>query len=432
MSQIQSVPELVGMLRRRALIIVFVALAGCIASVWFALSQPRAYEAVAVIQIEAPRVSESATPEAVTSTASRRLQLIQQRLMARDRLVEVIEKYELFADAPSMPMSQKIFQLRSSTQIEQIRSGGLGMRPDAPPSGLRVSVRLGEPELAADVANEFVNALLRQNLERRVTNANETLEFYSEEEASLSEEIAAVEAEIAEFKRANAEALPSGLTQLRGQLSGLENTVLEINRQIISLEASTGRQRLAVSENQIGLLEQQKNLVQDRITQLEGALASAPSVERQFNALNREMTDLQEQLAVVTRRRADAEMTQVLENRQQSERFEVLETALPPEYPVTASRKKIAALGGAVSVIAAFALAFVLEVFNPAIRSAAQLERALGISPVVSIPAVTTPMERRRSTLIWIGGLALLFAGLPLILRTMTERFGFLKVLGGN
>ncbi|MWD30020.1 chain-length determining protein [Aquicoccus sp. SCR17] len=431
MSQIQSVPELLAMLRRRAFVIVFIALAGCIMSLWFALNLPREYEATAVIQIETPQVADG-SPATSSTAASHRLQLIQQRLMARDRLASMIESHGLFPDRPDMSMSEKIYALRVATRIEEIREGVESWQPGGTPSGLRVSVRLGDPDQAAIMANEFVDALMEQNRARRETQATETLDFYSEEEAQVTAEISRVERELAEFKRANADALPAGLTQLRSQLSGLRDTVLEIDRQIISLDSETGRTRQSVADSQAAQLRQQKALVEDRIAELEAALASAPTVERQYNALTRQLDELQNQLSVVTRRRADAEMTQVLESRQQTERFEILETALPPTHSVSASRKKVALLGGALSVVAGLGAAFLLELFNPAIRSAAQLERVLGLSPVVSIPMVSTSMERRRRTLLWIGGLAVIFAGLPLLLRMVTDRFGMLKLLGGH
>ena len=61
----------------------------------------------------------------------------------------------------------------------------------------------------------------------------------------------------------------------------------------------------------------------------------------------------------------------MLEDRQQMERFEVLETALVPEVPASSSRKKLAAMGAVASLIAGLVAGFVAELANPAIRSAA-------------------------------------------------------------
>ncbi len=76
-----------------------------------------------------------------------------------------------------------------------------------------------------------------------------------------------------------------------------------------------------------------------------------PEVEHQLSTLERELTRLRDQYSVITRRQTEAEMGQLLEDRQQSDRFERLETALVPEDPVSRSRKKIALMGAVASVL---------------------------------------------------------------------------------
>ena len=432
MGQIQTFSEVMNMLRRRLSLIILVTLIGCVISLYYALNQPKYYEATAVIQIEAPQIVETPTAPAATGEVARRLQLIQQRLMARDNLIDVIDKHNLFAEAPNMPITEKVFQLRIATRIDQIREGVESFQPGARPSGLIVTVRWGDPEKAAIIANEFVQTVMDENRARLSESARETLAFFSEEEIRVSSEIDVLEATIADFKRANADALPENLTSLRSQLANLQETILEIDRQIIALDSGSSRQRAGVIEGQVSLLEDQKMLVQSRIDTLNAALASAPAVAQQYNGLTRELRQLQDQFSAITRRRADAELGEALQSQQQTERFEILETALVPETPVSPSRKKVAMLGGFVSVLAGLVAAFALEVFNPAIRSAEQLERALDISPVVSIPRIATSGEKRRKWMLIAGVVVLALTSLPVLFRTMGDRFGSLKILSGN
>ena len=89
---------------------------------------------------------------------------------------------------------------------------------------------------------------------------------------------------------------------------------------------------------------------------------------------------------MISARRADAEMGNRLEANSQAERLIVIEPAVLPENPVAPSRKKIAALGTMVALMAALALAFGLELRRPVIRTAAQMQRELGLMPAVVIP----------------------------------------------
>ncbi|MDO8882610.1 MAG: hypothetical protein Q7V11_06600, partial [Pseudotabrizicola sp.] len=84
-----------------------------------------------------------------------------------------------------------------------------------------------------------------------------------------------------------------------------------------------------------------------------------------------------------------------LASRQQTERFAMLERAITPDYPVGSGGKKIAIAGLIASTGMGFFLAFLLDLINPVIRTAAQMERELNIRPIVSIPEV--PHSNRKS-----------------------------------
>lgn len=93
----------------------------------------------------------------------------------------------------------------------------------------------------------------------------------------------------------------------------------------------------------------------------------------------------------VTQRMAEAETTQRLAERQQSERFTLLDRALSPEYPAGGGKKKIAIAGAIASLLGAIGLAFLLDLARPVVRTAAQMQRQLDLEPVVCIPEIRAP-----------------------------------------
>jgi uncharacterized protein involved in exopolysaccharide biosynthesis len=433
MSSIKSLPDVMRMLRRRLWLILLVALIGSVLSVVVALSQPKVYEATAVIQIETPHVDRDGRGQIIGTDARHRVQLIEQRLMSRDHLIEIIDRHALFADATAMPISQKIYQLRISARITPITVTVPAGGPAASiPSGLSVTVRLGDPQKAADVANDFVDTVIAQNRERRLDTARETLDFYSAEEARVEARMVALEEQIAEFKRANADALPDNMGAMRDQLATLQETLLDIDQQIIALETESVRQRQEVFDRQIGQLSEQRELVARRIAEIETAVEAAPRVERELAALIRALGQLQEQLDTIIRNRVEAEIASVLERRQQQERFEILETAIPPEFPVSMSRKKLALAGGFASLVLGLVLALVWEIMNPVLRTSAQVKDELDITPVVSIPVVRVRGELRARLLRRAGAVVLIVLIVPVLIRVIQERLMPLRQLGGN
>ncbi|MDO6586296.1 Wzz/FepE/Etk N-terminal domain-containing protein [Salipiger sp. 1_MG-2023] len=423
MNQFQSVGEVLAALRRRALLIFAIILLGSAISFYIATKQTKIYEATAVVQIEESQVPDTLAGSAAQSQdAARRVQLIEQRLMSRDNLVQVMNVHQLFDADPEMSLNERVFLMRESIRIDEIRNNpnAYAAQQEAP-SGLMITVTLDDPEKAADLANELMTTVIDQSRDRSVTSARDTLSFFADEEARVEAEISAKETEIATFKEQNGDALPAGMNALRDQLTTLQDNALTLEREIVALQANSSRQRQEVLDRQVGLLRDQKGLVEGRIDAINAAIARAPEVERALSGIERDLTRLQEQYSVITRRKAEAEMGQMLEDRQQMARFEVLETALVPEVSASGSRKKLLAMGVVASALGGFAIAFIAELMNPAIRSAAQMERALGIQPVVAIPTIRTRSERRLTGLRIFSLVGLLLAAIWAALATVSD-----------
>lgn len=413
MGQIQSVGDFLGLLRRNLLLIVAVAMLGSAVSVWWVLGQPRLYQATAVAQIEAPTVADAGVSPSAGTSADQRLRLLEQQLMARDNLIGVIERFELFADT-DLSLSLRVARLRESVRITQITDPNVPFGVSQMPTGMMISVTYGDAETAAAVANLFLSQLVERNRERRSISASRNLEFFQTEAQRIEGEVAELESRIADFKESNAPYLPEGIAAQRDELGVLRTTLLEIDQRIIELEASRTRQRAEVIERQRALLEEQRALINTRISEIEEVIAQAPEIDRQFGILNRQLEQLREQYSIVTRRATEAEMGQLLESQQQFERIEILETAMAPENPVSGSRKKRAALGGVMSLLLGVGIAFLLELLNPVIRTRAQLEQALNVKAVVAIPKLERPKQRRGRRLVILSLLLALGAALVL------------------
>ena len=418
MGHLVSPRALLRVIWRRMLVILLIVAIGFPLSVWFALSRPKLFEATAVIQIEAPEVAEQLAGQAMLVNSNAQLDLIQQKLMSRDNMIAVIDRFGLFEG--DMPLTEKVFLLRESVTIIELVDPTQSWRPDVQASGLVITVRLDDAQKAADVANDFLDSILSEAQARSEGRAARTLDFFVAEEARVSTEISQIEAIIAEFKQVNIDSLPDNIASQRERLTRLTDSRIALDQQLIELQTQSDRLREDELQRQIALLEQQRSLIGENIARIEASIAAAPVIERRLSALNRQLEQLGTEYELVTQRRTEAAMTQLLEEQDQAERFEVLETAIPPEYPVSASRRKIAMAGGAATVVIAFVAAILLELSSGKIRTAAQLERQLGVRPVIIIPNLTTREARRKK---WIALVAALIA-LVGVIWALVRRFG--------
>lgn len=407
MGPISSIWDIPRILLRRMWVITLILVVGIPGVLLYALSQPRVYEATAVVQIEAAQVVERLTSQTGGGAASgtlnpnSELELIEQQLMSRDHVMSILDQFGLFEGIPSV--TERVALLRRAVQIVELIDPEQAWRPDVQPSGLVITVRLSDPDIAAAIANTFLDRVLEEAQERTSGRTARTLEFLEVEEARLTGEIEEMEFAYSEFRQANSGALPAAIASQRTQLSRLEESRIDIEEQIIELESESGRLLAEARLRQQELLNQRLDLVTDAIAEIEAVLATAPEVERQTHVFERQLDQLQDELGVITERRAQAAMNQLLETRNQAERFEVLETAISPEYPVSTSRKKLAMAGGMLVVFLAVAAALALEILDGRLRSARQFERELGVQPVVVIPNLRSQRQVRRGRVVWIG-----------------------------
>ena len=396
----QSLSDVLSALKRRMYLILLLAMFGSIAAVVFATLREPVYSAIAVVQIEDAQVTGATTSVVATADqrssldAMRTVRLIEQRVMSRGTLEEIMDEFDLFTNA-GMTASDRILAMREAVSIEAILSSAT-WQPNQAVSGMFIYVDLNDPQKAADVANNMLDRVMEEARIRSVDRAQLEREFFVSEEARIRQEVIAAEARIAEFKTANAEVLPTNITVLQGELTTLNGTMITLRQQILSLETNAARTRAEARHRQINVLQNQINLIEARIDEINALLSYAPSVERELTALERELAQLNEQFTVISRRKADAEMSQSLEEQRQLARFEVLERAIAPIYPSSRSKRSIALLGGIASLIAATGIAFALELLNPPIRTASQMERALGVRPVISVPTVARHRKSRR------------------------------------
>lgn len=395
MMYFQSIEEVLSALKRRKGLIVLITFFGCLLSGVFALLQTPVYNAMAVVQVEDAQVagtnSSVGTPTETRSSldARRTVRLIEQRVMSRGTLTEIMDTYGLFDDDPSITPTERLVMMREAVTINAILAGE-AWQPNQSVSGMVIEANLDDPQTAADVANDLLARVMEEARARSVDRAQMELEFFNAEERRIREEIVAAEAVIADFQAANAELLPANITVLQGELTTLNATLLTLRQQILGLEANSSRTRAEELERQVAVLEDQINLIESRISEINGLLARAPAVERELVSLQRELSQLNEQFTVISRRKADAEMSQSLEEQRQLARFEVLEEAIVPVYAVSRSKRSIAMMGGVASVLLAVGVAFLLEMMNPPLRNANQLERTLGLRPVISVPVIET------------------------------------------
>lgn len=240
MGPIQTISDIGSMIRRRLPLILAIMIPGVLMSLHLAVSSPQVYESSAVIQISAPAVGGSGQQN--TLPASRRVQLIEQWLMVRRNLLEVIARHGLFADAPHLSDNEKVDLLRRSARIESVLAPGQRDEVGGQLAAIVITASASDAATAAAIANDFADSVLNRDRSDRQARLTEARAFLEAEEGRLRSELSDQDRAIADFSALNEGALPASQEFQQAELSRIAEAEALLERDIMTLE----RERLAI------------------------------------------------------------------------------------------------------------------------------------------------------------------------------------------
>lgn len=284
--------------RRRLPYFLIVATIISAISVTVAYTLPPAYESRMVLLVESPQIPEELAASTVRTPAFEQLQIVQQRLLTRDNMLDIARKYEVLPDLDSMNPDQIVSAMRARTTITTSNR----RRQEAPL--MTVTFEAPSARTTAEVLNEYLLLIQQQDTEFRKGRSGETLEFFTQEVDRLSEELELQSARILEFKQGNTDTLPESLQYRLDQQAVFQDRLIQIDRdvsdlrnqrnrlvQLFELTGSTGPQAAALSpeEQQLETLQTQLEealsvysaenprvrILESRIAQLEARIESA-------------------------------------------------------------------------------------------------------------------------------------------------------------
>lgn len=217
------------MIKRRAALIAIVFVAVSAITVVVAMALPPVYQSTGTILVESQQIPSDLVPQTITTFADERIQIIKQRVMTRENLFRIVEKYELFEDRGSTPMSELLDQMRDKIQLELI-SADTGRR-NTTTIAFKLSFEHRSPGVAHGVANELVTLFLQENAKASTERATETTEFITREAEKLKTELESLEAQVAAYKQQHGSALPEHLDLRMSMLQRAEGDLRDVTRE---------------------------------------------------------------------------------------------------------------------------------------------------------------------------------------------------------
>ena len=228
-------------LRRLPYFLVIATLVAAVA-VTLAAILPPSYRSSASMLVEPQQIPGDLAATTVAVDPYEQAQIIEQRIMTRDNLLNLADRIGLYADQPEMPATAIVGDMRSRIEF-------IGFEPDVTvardvPGATIIGVAFAAPTptFAVQGANELVNLVLQENVRIRTDRAGDTSNFFQGEVDRLAVEVERQSARIAEMKTANVDALPDSLNARRAQQQVEQERLLALERE----EAALKNQRSTV------------------------------------------------------------------------------------------------------------------------------------------------------------------------------------------
>jgi uncharacterized protein involved in exopolysaccharide biosynthesis len=154
-------------------------------------------------------------------------------------------------------------------------------------------------------------------------------------------------------------------------------------------------QREAVNAERAALARERAQL-RERVDGLERHLSSAPSIEREYSALLRDLQGAQVKYQEVRQKQMAAQLAQNLEAEQKGERFTLIEPPLVPEQPASPNRVLILVLGLLLSFAGAIGGALLVESVDGRVGGMTDVAALVGVAPLASVPWIELEEDRTR------------------------------------
>jgi polysaccharide biosynthesis transport protein len=268
------------------------------------LSLPRIYNSTAKILVESPQVEFQKLPTA--NFATERIQQIQQRILTRQNLLSIADKYKLFENSKNMSKTDMVDAMRASVIFDLLELANANKVRGNERLAIVFAVGFDHesPDAANKVANELVNIVLEEDSSIRTTAANQASKLVERELSGLKRNLGELDAKISEFKITNSDKLPEKLTFNMQLIERQQSEIADIDRAEIEGRSQKRLLEIDRSKEQVGAAANGQEGTGD-VSTLEKQLAELQSQYLQKKVVYSEthpvMRSLKSQISVTSR-----------------------------------------------------------------------------------------------------------------------------------
>ena len=442
--------HLPAIIKQRRWFLVIPSILCMLAGIAAAFLLPTVYRSSAILLVESPQLSIDNANNPTTDIIDQRIAKIQQQVLSRPDLIEMIQRFGLYTkERSSKPLSEIVETMRKAAVVApvnaQIQQSNNGRSTTI---AFSMSFDYSDPVKAQAVAQELTERVLEIDSTKNAEQAENTVQFLTDQATGLQAQISQMEMQISGIKARNGTALSSaGMTMLgasggsydaqiallqrdNAQLNGqrdLTKTAADRDPAVSQAEAALAAARAVYSETHPDVIVAKQRLAEAKVlasqnvrkaptdsiasqiafnnsqiaalqaarareaaqtSTILGAQSRAPVIMEQVAQLQQKLEGLNVQYQGVSAKLLTAQANAKMENEQKGERLSVIDPPVVPDKPNSPNRPVLIAGGYAAGLGLGLALILALELFFKPIRGVESVKAIVGAFPLVAIPTI--------------------------------------------
>jgi|GEM_PF-883893 len=286
--------EFGALLRRRAWYFVTLVPGVTLVALFLAFWLAPTYRATATLMLEPSSIPQDLIKTTVATWVGEQIELVRGRVMASDKLIELIKRVDPYPDMTGATTAEKARRIVEDTDLEKVDP--VTLKPLEDTTAFSIHYRNSDPYRAAVIAKELADLFVTYNRIARTETAEATSSFLKAQAEELSKSIREMDYRLAAFKDKFGGTLPgeqnynqSELDRTRRDLDDLEQKLLAAQQH----EQALLTQMSQMSPSLIGLTPDGRS----QLALLKAQLAEA---SQRYTPNHPDVKRLQQQIAMLT------------------------------------------------------------------------------------------------------------------------------------
>lgn len=146
--------------------------------------------------------------------------------------------------------------------------------------------------------------------------------------------------------------------------------------------------QLNATDTQLAALQTRAMEMRTKLSSLEGRMSAAPEVERDYQAVTRDLAGARAKYDELLKRQMDAEVSEAAIAGGTADKFRVKSSPKTPDEPAKPQRIAIVIIAVVLGLIASLTSIIIAQLMDQTVRGARDVQEILGVAPLTSVPVI--------------------------------------------